>query len=181
MKRKRLRSIAHIDAPDGRCFWPRTCRSSLSCPGAAKTNARHHGVRLRQRRRRHGLRRCRDGQGEASNSDQPERSLLPPEVAFHDPIGQSSRRITASRSADGQRTALHAPCHCPRIGGFARIGGAEAKSLTHGVDAESSAISIGPCGSRTVIGRVSIIGSVSIIGVLDGGSGEAGTWSPGGS
>ena len=49
------------------------------CPtyAASKSDLRDHAVRLRNRRRCHGLRRCRNRQSEASNSNQPDHSAPP--------------------------------------------------------------------------------------------------------
>ena len=50
-----------------------------ACPtyAASKSDLRDHAVRLRNRRRCHSLRRCRNRQGEASNSNQPDHSAPP--------------------------------------------------------------------------------------------------------
>jgi hypothetical protein len=49
------------------------------CPthAASKSDLRDHAVRLRNRRKCHSLRRCRNRQGEASNSNQPDHSAPP--------------------------------------------------------------------------------------------------------
>ena len=51
-----------------------------SAGATAESNLRHHAVRLRNRRRCHGVRRRRDGQGKAGNSDRPDH-CFPPFVA----------------------------------------------------------------------------------------------------
>jgi hypothetical protein len=48
-----------------------------SAYAASKSDLRDHAVRLRNRRRCHSLRRCRNRQGEASNSNQPDHSAPP--------------------------------------------------------------------------------------------------------
>ena len=59
------------------------------CPTrpAADGDLRDHGIRLRKRRERHCLRRCCYGNGEASNSNQPDHSSPPFTKAVGDLLG----------------------------------------------------------------------------------------------
>ena len=59
------------------------------CPArtAAKADLRDRVVRLRQRRGRESLRRCRDGQGKASNGDQPDHAFLHACTIFREGVG----------------------------------------------------------------------------------------------
>ena len=62
------------------------------CPtkAAADSDLRDHAVRLRKRRERHCLRRCCDGNGEASNSNQSDHSA-PPLTGF---VGRAPRTLS---------------------------------------------------------------------------------------
>jgi hypothetical protein len=60
-------------------------RTVHHCPAraAADGNLRNHAVRLRNRRGRHSVRKCCDGQGQASSCNQPDHLNLPSVRAIH--------------------------------------------------------------------------------------------------
>jgi hypothetical protein len=72
------------------------------------SDLRDHAVRLRKRRERHCLRRCCDGNGEASNSNQPDHSSPPlTKATVGDLLGMPPHSVKLSAQCEARFDFCH--------------------------------------------------------------------------